>query len=197
MFISDQETEVDLLYYEAIARTLIKLVSESGEKPLTIGVHGDWGAGKSSILAMIEKAFSGNQDILCLRFNGWQFQGFDDAKAALIETIITKLRDERSTVGKVCDKAKELLKRVDYLKLAKLGAQVGFTVLTGMPHPDHVRGAVELLRGLVGGGGESVAVDAVKTAVEKADGLLKPPSADKLPEQMVAFEKEFRELIDE
>ncbi|HEY6154635.1 MAG TPA: Qat anti-phage system ATPase QatA [Candidatus Udaeobacter sp.] len=197
MFISDQETEVDLLYYEAIARTLIKLVSESGDKPLTIGVHGDWGAGKSSILAMIEKAFSGDKDILCLRFNGWQFQGFDDAKAALIETIITKLRDERRTVGKVCEKAKELLKRVDYLKLAKLGAQVGFTVLTGMPHPDHVRGAVDALRGLIGAAGEPVAVDAVKTAVEKADGLLKPPSADNLPEQMVAFEKEFRELIDE
>jgi len=48
MFISDQETEVDLLYYESIARTLIRLIADSGDKPLTIGVHGDWGAGKTS-----------------------------------------------------------------------------------------------------------------------------------------------------
>jgi hypothetical protein len=197
MFISDQETEVDLLYYESIARTLIRLVLDSGDKPLTIGVHGDWGAGKSSILAMTEKAFSGDKDVLCLRFNGWQFQGFDDAKAALIETIITKLRDERGAFGKVRDKAKELLKRVDYLKLAKIGTQVGFTILTGIPHPDHIRSAMSVLRGLVGGGDEQVAVDAVKVALEKADGLMKPSSAEKLPEQMVAFEKEFRELIDE
>lgn len=197
MFISDHETEVDLLYYESIARTLIRLVSTSGDKPLTIGVHGDWGAGKSSILAMTEKAFSDDKDVLCLRFNGWQFQGFEDAKAALLETIITKLRDERSTIGKVCAKAKDLLKRVDYLKLAKVGAQVGFTVFTGIPHPDHIRGAIGTLRALVESGSDHVKADAVKAALDKADGLIKPPSDENIPEQMVAFEKEFRELIDE
>ena len=31
-----------------------------------------------------------------MRYNGWLFQGFDDAKAVLIETIVEELLRERS-----------------------------------------------------------------------------------------------------
>ena len=95
MFISDNETAVDLLYYEAIAKTIVGLINESADEPMSIGIHGDWGAGKSSILLMTERAFSSDADVLCLRFNGWQFQGFEDAKAALLEKIVIELRDAR------------------------------------------------------------------------------------------------------
>lgn len=50
MFISDQETATDMLQYEAIAKTVVKLIEKSPGVPITIGVHGDWGAGKSSVL---------------------------------------------------------------------------------------------------------------------------------------------------
>ena len=46
MIVADNETTVDLLYYEAIARTVARLVSEKFDEPLSVGVHGDWGAGK-------------------------------------------------------------------------------------------------------------------------------------------------------
>ena len=59
MFLSDNETAIDLLYYDAIAKTVVKRVLESQSKPITIGIHGDWGAGKSSILAMAESQLSG------------------------------------------------------------------------------------------------------------------------------------------
>jgi KAP family P-loop domain len=49
---------------------------------VTVGVHGDWGAGKSSILEMIEGGLDNDGDILCPKFNGWRFQGFEDAKMA-------------------------------------------------------------------------------------------------------------------
>jgi predicted KAP-like P-loop ATPase len=100
MFISDNETAVDLLYYEAIAKTIVGLINESADEPMSIGIYGDWGTGKSSILLMTEKAFSGDSDILCLRFNGWQFQGFEDAKAALPEKIVIELHEECLQVQK-------------------------------------------------------------------------------------------------
>jgi hypothetical protein len=46
MFLNDQETETDLLYYEAIAKTAVRLIRRTPGAPVTIGVHGDWGAGK-------------------------------------------------------------------------------------------------------------------------------------------------------
>ncbi len=84
MHLADNETKVDLLNNEAIAETIIALLAEKPDRAVTIGVHGDWGAGKSSILEMIEAELGSKDDILCLKFNGWRFQGFEDAKIALI-----------------------------------------------------------------------------------------------------------------
>ena len=57
MFLNDQETATDLLYFEAISRTVVRLIDASKNDPLTIGIHGDWGAGKSSILKMIQSSW--------------------------------------------------------------------------------------------------------------------------------------------
>jgi putative protein kinase ArgK-like GTPase of G3E family len=67
MFLNDQETATDLLYYEAISKTVVKLIRKTPNAPITIGVHGDWGAGKSSVLKMIEAAFADDDRVLCPR----------------------------------------------------------------------------------------------------------------------------------
>ena len=46
MFLNDQETATDLLYYEAIAKTVVNLIRKTPDAPVTIGVHGDWGGGQ-------------------------------------------------------------------------------------------------------------------------------------------------------
>lgn len=43
MFLNDQETATDLLYYSAISKTVVKLIKDTPDTPITIGVHGDWG----------------------------------------------------------------------------------------------------------------------------------------------------------
>jgi hypothetical protein len=65
---------------------------------VTIGVHCDRGAGKSSVLEMIEAGFADQEDVLCLKFNGWRFQVFEDAKIALIEGIVTGLVEKRPRI---------------------------------------------------------------------------------------------------
>ena len=62
---------------------------------------------------MVDEAFEDNERVLCVRFNGWLFQGFEDAKAVLIETIVDELLRKRSTRDKVADQAKKVLRRVD------------------------------------------------------------------------------------
>jgi predicted KAP-like P-loop ATPase len=90
MILTDNETKVDLLNNEAIATTIIGLLRAKPDHPVTIGVHGDWGLANQRV-EMIESGFDGQEDVLCLKFNGWRFQGFEDAKIALIEGIVTGL----------------------------------------------------------------------------------------------------------
>ncbi len=54
MILSDNETKIDLLNNEAIAKTIVTPLREKPEHPVTVGVHGDWGAGKSSVLEVVE-----------------------------------------------------------------------------------------------------------------------------------------------
>ena len=45
-----------------------------------------------------------------------EVEGFENAKTAVIETIVDELRRARPTSKKVADAAKKLLKRVEWLK---------------------------------------------------------------------------------
>ncbi len=45
MILTDNETKLDLLNNEAVATTIIELLRSKPDHPVTIGVHGDWGAG--------------------------------------------------------------------------------------------------------------------------------------------------------
>ena len=61
--IHDNETDLDLLNYHPIVETIKTVILGSGEDPITIGVHGDWGAGKSSVLKMLEKSFEEEEEV--------------------------------------------------------------------------------------------------------------------------------------
>src|SRR5688500_1474200 len=115
MVLTDNETKVDLLNNEAIAKTIVELLLGRPDRPVTVGVHGDWGAGKSSILEMIKAALEDKGGVLCLKFNGWRFQGFEDAKIALIEGIVQALVEERSLWTKAGDQVKNIFERIDLL----------------------------------------------------------------------------------
>ena len=54
--LSDQPTDKDQLDFDPYARTLAEMIVDPGTKtPLTIGVFGDWGQGKTSLLQMVRQ----------------------------------------------------------------------------------------------------------------------------------------------
>ncbi|AVH40323.1 Qat anti-phage system ATPase QatA [Agrobacterium tumefaciens] len=198
MFLNDQETATDLLYYEAIAKTVVTLIRKTPDAPVTIGVHGDWGAGKSSVLKMLEGAFAEDDRVLCLWFNGWTFEGFEDAKTVVIETIVDELRRARPTSTKVADAAKKVLKRVDWLKLARKAGGFAFTATTGIPTFDQVKDLYDVATSFLAKPQDHVSIEDLKGVAEKAGEFLKeaPDESDNLPEHIHAFREEFKELLD-
>ena len=198
MFLNDQETATDLLYYEAIARTVVTLIRKTPDAPVTIGVHGNWGAGKSSVLKMLEGAFAEDDRVLCLWFNGWTFEGFEDAKTVVIETIVDELRRARPMSKRVADAAKKVLKRVDWLKLARKAGGFAFTATTGIPTFDQVKGLYDVATSFLAKPQDHVSIEDLKGVAEKAGEFLKEASdeSDNLPEHIHAFCKEFKELLE-
>ncbi|POF33912.1 Qat anti-phage system ATPase QatA [Roseibium marinum] len=196
MIIADNETAVDLLYYEAIARTVVRLVCEKSDEPLSVGIHGDWGAGKSSVLMMVEDAFAADDRVLCVRFNGWLFQGFEDAKAVLIETIVDELRRKRPASAKVAEQAKKVLRRVDWMKLARKAGAYGITLATGIPHPETIKDLGTAARALIASGANDVTPENIAAIVEGSNEFLREVEEDSAPEQMHAFREEFAELLE-
>lgn len=198
MIIPDNETLVDLLNNEAIVINIVDLLFEHEGDPVTIGIHGDWGAGKSSILGMVEEKLSEKKHVLCLRFDGWRFQGFEDAKIALIEGIVMGLLDKRPGLKKASESAKKLLKRIDWLKVAKHGGAAALTAYTGIPNPDQLRMLTSMFGTFVSDPSKFVDKDQVKAALESADGILKPgENSKRVPEEINEFRKEFEELLEE
>lgn len=95
---SDVETSEDLLGYTVHANLLKQVIMEDRNLPVTIGLYGDWGSGKSSILKIlqnkIEEDYDSKDDSVVIYFDGWSFESFDDAKMALMQGIVDKLKEK-------------------------------------------------------------------------------------------------------
>jgi hypothetical protein len=201
MILSDNETKVDLLNNEPIAKTIVALLRERSEHPITIGVHGDWGAGKSSVLEMVEASLSGEDRVLCLKFNGWRFQGFEDAKIALIEGIVTELLKKRPALTKATAVVKDVFHRIDLLKLAKRGGGL-ITAVAGFYSGHHQLGMMGMMASLEGimANPATLTKEKIGEVLGDAKDLLKEKEKEKtsnIPEEIAEFRKAFDKLLEE
>jgi hypothetical protein len=198
MILADNETRVDLLNNEAIAKTIITLLREQPSRPVTVGVHGDWGAGKSSILEMIEAGLDGDGDILCLKFNGWRFQGFEDAKIALIEGIVTGLVEKRPLATKAAAVVKDIFRRIDWLKVARHAGGLALTAFTDIPTPDQINAILGGLQSMVGDPAKLAAKENLDAAIDGVKSLMKDdPGSKSVPKEIAGFRKAFDQLLKE
>ena len=130
---ADNETNEDFLGFQVHADLIKSLVLDGNLLPITIGVFADWGGGKTSIMKIIEKSFTSENSedlkekdsdgVLCLYFNGWLFEGYDDAKSALLSSVIMSLGEHKRFGPKVKDTCVSLLRSVNWLRVAYLGAK--------------------------------------------------------------------------
>jgi predicted KAP-like P-loop ATPase len=195
MILIDAEAKVDLLNNEAIALTIIKTLRYRPDQAVTFGVHGDWGAGKSSILEMIQATLEDDKAVVCLKFNGWRFQGFEDAKIALIEGIVLELLRARTWGTEIRKKGVALLKRIDYLKVARRGGQALWNMTTGLPSPGQLDAVTSGLQRVANDSGQVVTRENVEKVVKSVGGFVKPAQDKRIPQEIEEFREAFAGLL--
>lgn len=140
----DNASDVDILFYEPYAQIISDIAQEPAYKPLTIGVFGVWGAGKSTLLKLIEDKVSNSSEDstkkyrnICININAWSFEGYEDAKVAVMESLLRELHEkDPDGLGK---KLLGLIRKINFFKLATKAASVtapiAASVFAGSPLP--------------------------------------------------------------
>lgn len=134
---SDIETDKDLLGFSVHANLIKDVVTNVKNLPITIGLYGDWGSGKSSVLKILEKVLEEDKDSIVIYFDGWTFESFDDAKLALIQGIVDELEKSEKFKEKVKDKVEDiknafskLKKSINWMRILKVTAKSAIPVLS-------------------------------------------------------------------
>lgn len=196
---SDNETTEDLLGFKVHADLISEVIKDDKLLPITIGVFGDWGSGKSSILKIAFEQLNELDDgTFVLYFNGWLFEGYDDAKAALLESIIKEFEKNQTFGTNVKGKAKKLLKSVNWMRVLGLGFKNVVLPATNA----YLTGGVSLAPYLAEQFGNLKAEDITKKlqseeSEEFLKSLLKERETDDKSMLVREFRDEFSDLIEE
>lgn len=125
----DSEADIDFLNFNYLAEQVVEISKDEKLSPANIGVYGDWGSGKSTLMKMVKKSLDADKKTLTVEFNGWLFEGYEDAKTALCGTILDEMRTHETLFAKGKEKIKALLKKVDGGKLLSKGVKYGLDFL--------------------------------------------------------------------
>lgn len=134
---NDNESSVDLLGFEYLADCLEVLLTDPNLLPLTIGVTGDWGSGKSSLMRLaaqrLEATPEDEPNYIVVEFNPWRYEDFAAVKVALMTAVLDAVQayatdciDDPQTKQTVLARVRKLRPAVAKLAaLMKFGSTVG------------------------------------------------------------------------
>ncbi len=199
----DTETDIDFINFSEAAYAAAELITADAMLPISLGVFGGWGSGKSSILRLISRALDAQggegRHFIKVNFDAWLFQGYDDARAALMEvvarTILDQVKENETTAAKVV----RILRRVNYLRAIGTAADIGASIALGIPPLGLGKRSLDAIHNFLTGGatGDDLAAlkDGASELKKAGEGLLRPEERQTPPQEIVSFRREFAELL--
>lgn len=203
---ADNETERDFLNFSGIADTVAEIIAQANGRPVSIGVSGNWGVGKSSLIKLTRAALStrpsqdGDRDFVVVEFNAWLYQGYDDARAALMDVIADKLAEEAEKRKTATDKVAEFIKRIRWFRFGRLVATDAAALALGLPPIGVLGGVFGAAKDMADGVSEAELKDAekaAKKAEKEVSGLLGPRFEVSPPKEIQALRDSFEQALEE
>jgi len=134
---SDDPAAVDFLAARAIAATVTDAVLDNALDPLSLGLSGHWGSGKTTVLELVKadlaERSTSESKVVVVRTDPWRYDPAVGAKESIIADVLEALEAELERVTpKVKTEAKSALrrlaKRVDWSKAIQLAAKTGLAL---------------------------------------------------------------------
>lgn len=179
----DNDTAVDLLGFEYLVDELEILLTEQRLLPVTVGVNGDWGSGKTSLMRIVRQRLESGENngrFICVSFSPWRFEDYHDVKAALMAAVVDAIGERIEADEGLKERAGAFLNRVRK-RLHDWGV---------------FRHAASVGTVAAGGGPEEVA--AAGAAADVVTGIGEDPDAPKYQrsfETVAHFHDEFAQLM--
>lgn len=117
--VNDQPTDTDALDFTPYVQTLADII-QTGNTPLTIGVFGTWGSGKTSLMKMVKKELP--DDFTVAWFDAWKYDKEETLWRAFLLSVLTSLKETAHKNGQPTEefeKMQSLLYRE--MELEKMG----------------------------------------------------------------------------
>lgn len=214
---ADAETDRDYLNFTSVANTVAELIVGSAGNPISIGVSGAWGVGKSSMIKLIRRnlqerqvstateriagaAGSAPPKLVFVEFNAWLYQGYDDARAALMDVIARELTAEAARQQTGMDHVKAFVSRINWMRGARVATHLGAAAF-GLPPVGLIGEVASAIRGLSDGKIEDKDIkgvdEALGNAVTTLGGLLKAAPESSPPQEIQALRTAFEQALEE
>ena len=138
---ADNASKIDMLAYKPYAELIYEISNNERMNPLTIGLFGSWGSGKSTLLGLIEDKIKSKETtedgVIVISLNAWMFEGYDDAKTAIMGSLLKAIEENKNIGDEFKDGFKSLIKRVNWFRVAgtvaKNGIPLALSLTTGVP----------------------------------------------------------------
>lgn len=207
---NDIETSTDYLHFSVVSQAVADMIVESGKSPISIGVSGSWGSGKSSMVKMIgqelKKCDEKGTSYIFLEFNAWLYQGYDDARTALLQSVQKKLSSEMEKRkipegDGAWEKLKKFTKRINWFQVSKLALPLLAGFIPGVNAVGAIGGLVTAISSSIDNKEETEKnSEAVNSALEKltpeVKELLTSEATKPATEQIEGLRREFQELLE-
>lgn len=217
---ADAETDRDYLNFTSVANTVAELIVGSAGNPVSIGVSGAWGVGKSSMIKLIRRSLNERQSdaqrsvqavatpgtgnptpkMVFVEFNAWLYQGYDDARAALMDVIARELTAEAKRQETGMDRVKDFVSRINWIRGARVGAHLGAAAF-GLPPVGLIGEIASAINGLRDGKIEGKDIEGAEKvlgqAVSTLGGLLKAAPQTSPPQEIQALRSSFETALEE
>ncbi|OCG10662.1 KAP family P-loop NTPase fold protein [Gilliamella apicola] len=199
---SDKESSEDYLNFGEVSQLAVDVLTTNDMLPVSIGVFGNWGAGKSSLLKLIEQKLEQDEkDWIVINFDSWLYQGYDDARASLLEIIATSLTKAAEGNSSLIEKTKKLLSRVNGFRVMGLLAE-SIALSTGIPTGGFLYRGINSFKNIITNGIQSQEEykdlsDTVKEGKDIANNLIRPEATKSPPQQIDEFRKEYGNILEE